>query len=189
MVEVALSVLLDRRKKWEKRFVKKFGVPLDSAGGISKMIRAFCVVAQCNLDVEGVGLVKWTPPPGSAAEVQELKKLVEDQRMAMEGLPGVCARQRQTTAPRQTTGIMGIMGNYGELWGIMGNYGELWGIMGNYGGLWGNYGEVWGSMVELWEIMVELWGILGNYGELWGIMGDDGGIMGNYGELLGSYGE
>ena len=60
---------------------------------------------------------------------------------------GVYARQRQTTATRQTTGIMGIMGNYGELWGIMGNYGELW----------GNYGELWG-------IWVELWGIMGNYG-------------------------
>ena len=76
-------------------------------------------------------------------------------------LPGVCARQRQTTAIRQT---IGIMGNYGELWGIMGNYGELWGIMRNCGGIMGNYGELWG-------IMGNLGGIMGNYGELWGNCG------------------
>ena len=36
---------------------------------------------------------------------------------------GLCAHQRQTTAPRQTTKIMGIMGNYWQSWGIMVNYG------------------------------------------------------------------
>ena len=66
---------------------------------------------------------------------------------------GVRARQRQTMAPRQTSRIVGIMDNYGELWAIMRimeNYGgimeELWrnygGIMGYYDKLWWNYGLV-----------------------------------------------
>ena len=36
--------------------------------------------------MEGVGFVKTAPPPTPAPELQELRKLVEDQRMAMEGL-------------------------------------------------------------------------------------------------------
>ena len=44
------------------------------------------MMAQCSLDVEGVVFVKTAPPPTPAPELQELKKLVEDQRMAMEGL-------------------------------------------------------------------------------------------------------
>ena len=82
---MALSSLLDRRKEWEDTIVKKFGVPVDSEGGLPKMIGAFCVMAQCSLDVEGVGFVKSAPPQSATPELQELKKLVEDQRMAMEG--------------------------------------------------------------------------------------------------------
>ena len=85
-VEMALSVLMDRRKEWEDTFVKKFGVPVDSEVGLPKMIGAFCVMAQCSLDVEVVGFVKSAPPQNATPELQELKKLVEDQRMAMEGL-------------------------------------------------------------------------------------------------------
>ena len=85
-VEMALSVLMDRRKEWGDTFVKKFGVPVDGEVGLTKRIGAFCVMAQCSLDVEGVGFVKSAPPPAPAPELQELKKLVEDQCMAMEGL-------------------------------------------------------------------------------------------------------
>ena len=85
-VEIALSVLVDRRKEWEDTFTKKFGVPVDGEVGLPKMIGAFYVMAQCSLDVEGVGFVKTTPPPTPAPERQELRKLVEDQCMAMEGL-------------------------------------------------------------------------------------------------------
>ena len=84
-IEVALSVLLERRKEWEDTFVKKFGVPVDNEVGLPKMIGAFGVMAQCSLDVEGVGFVKSAPPQSSTPELQELKKLVEDQHMAMEG--------------------------------------------------------------------------------------------------------
>ena len=85
-VEMARSVLMERRKEWEDTFVKKFGVPVDSEVGLLKRIGAFCVMAQCSLDVEGVGFVKSAPPPTPTLELQGLKKLVEDQRMAMEGL-------------------------------------------------------------------------------------------------------
>ena len=61
-VEMALSEWMDRRKKWEDIFIKKFGVPLDGEVGLPKMIGAFCVMAQCSLDVEGVGFVKSAPP-------------------------------------------------------------------------------------------------------------------------------
>ena len=77
-VEMALSVLMERRKEWEDTFTKKFGVPVDGEVGLPKMIGAFCVMAQCNLDVEGVGFVKTAPPPAPTPELQELKKLVED---------------------------------------------------------------------------------------------------------------
>ena len=58
MVEMALSVFLVRRKEWEDTFVKRFGVPVDIEMGVPKMIGVFCVMAQCSLDVEGVGFVK-----------------------------------------------------------------------------------------------------------------------------------
>ena len=87
-VEMAQSVLMDSRIEWEweDTFVKKFGVPVDSEVGLPKMIGAFCIMAQCSLDVEGVGFVKSAPPPTATPELQELKQVVEDQRMAMEGL-------------------------------------------------------------------------------------------------------
>ena len=44
-VEMALSVLMDRRKEWEDTFVKKFGVPVGGEVGLPKMIGAFCVMA------------------------------------------------------------------------------------------------------------------------------------------------
>ena len=86
-VEMALLVLMNRRKEWEDTFVKKFAVPLDSEMGSPKMIGAFFfgVMAQCSLDVEGVGFVKSAPQQTATPELQELRKLVEDQRMAMEG--------------------------------------------------------------------------------------------------------
>ena len=84
-VEMALSVLMDKRKEWEDTFVKKFGVPMDNEVGLLKMIGAFCVMAQCSLDVEGVGFVKSAPPQNATPKLQDLKKLVEDQCMAMEG--------------------------------------------------------------------------------------------------------
>ena len=61
-VEMALAVLLGRRKEWEDSFTQKFEVPLDSEVGLPKMIRAFCVMAQCELGVEGVEFVQPTPP-------------------------------------------------------------------------------------------------------------------------------
>ena len=85
-IEMSLAVLLERRKEWEDTFIKKFGVPLDSEVGFPKMIGDFRVMAQCELDVEGVGFVQPTPPRRSRQELQELKKQVGDQRMAMEGL-------------------------------------------------------------------------------------------------------
>ena len=71
---------MDRTKELEDTFVKKFGVPVDSEVGLQKLIRAFCVMAQCKLDVEGVGFVKSVPPPIATPELQELMKLVEDHR-------------------------------------------------------------------------------------------------------------
>ena len=91
---MALSVLMDRKKEWEDTFVKKFGVPVDAEVGLPKMIRAFSVMAQCSLDVESVGFVKSAPPPAPTPELQELKKLVDDQRMALEGLRTELARVR-----------------------------------------------------------------------------------------------
>ena len=44
-VEMALSVLMDRRKEWEDTFTKKFGVPVHGEVGLPKMIGAFCVMA------------------------------------------------------------------------------------------------------------------------------------------------
>ena len=54
-VEMALSVLMDRKKEWEDSLTKRFGVPLDGEVGLPKMIGAFCVMSQCSLDVEGSG--------------------------------------------------------------------------------------------------------------------------------------
>ena len=71
---MALLVLLGRRAEWEDSFTKKFGVPVDSQVGLTKMIGALCVVAQCDLDVEGLGFI-----PAAL-------KLVESQTRAMEGL-------------------------------------------------------------------------------------------------------
>ena len=68
-VEMALSVLMHRRKEWEDTPAKKFGVLVDGEVGLPKMIRAFCVMAQCSLDVEGVGFVKTAPPPALAPEL------------------------------------------------------------------------------------------------------------------------
>ena len=59
---MALSVLMDTRKEWEDTFAKKFGLPVDGEVGLPKMIGALCVMAQCSLDVEGVGFVKSDPP-------------------------------------------------------------------------------------------------------------------------------
>ena len=70
----------------EDIFTKRFGMPVNGEVGLPKMIGVFCVMAQCSLDVEGVGFVKMAPLRTPAPEVHELKKLVEDQRMAMEGL-------------------------------------------------------------------------------------------------------
>ena len=68
-------MLMNRRKEWEDTFTKKIGVPVDGEVGLPKMIGAFYVMAQCSLDVEGVGFVKTAPPPALAPELQELKKL------------------------------------------------------------------------------------------------------------------
>ena len=68
---MALSVLMDMRKEWVDTFVKKFGVPVDSGVGLRKMIGAFCVMAQCSLDVEAVCSVKWAPPPTPTPELHE----------------------------------------------------------------------------------------------------------------------
>ena len=40
-VEMALSVLMDRRKEWEDTFVKNFGVPVDNEMDLPKTIRHF----------------------------------------------------------------------------------------------------------------------------------------------------
>ena len=66
------------------------------------------MMAQCSLDVEGVGFVKLAPPPAPAPELQELKNLVEDQHMAMEGLrkelPEVSAKSQAATK-RKMAGV------------------------------------------------------------------------------------
>ena len=88
-----LSVLLQRRKEWEDTFMKKFAVRVDSEVGLPEMIGAFCVMA---------------PPPNSTPELQELKKLVEDQRMAMEGLRKELAEvsaKSKAAAKRRMVGV------------------------------------------------------------------------------------
>ena len=55
-------MLPGRRKEWEDAFVQKFEVPLDNEVGVPNMIGAFCVMAQCELDVEGVRFVQLVPP-------------------------------------------------------------------------------------------------------------------------------
>ena len=87
--------------------MKKFGVPVDSEVGLPTMIGAFYVMAQCSLHVEGVGFVKSAPPQTAIPELQELKKLVEDERMAMEGLRKELAEvsaKSQATAKRKMAG-------------------------------------------------------------------------------------
>ena len=69
---------MDGRKEWGDTFVKKFAVPVDSEVGLPTLVAAFCVMAQCRLDVEGVSFVKPAPPP-TPTELQALNKLVEDQ--------------------------------------------------------------------------------------------------------------
>ena len=88
-------------------FVTKFGLPVDSEVSLPKMIGAFCVLAQCSLDVEGVGFVR-SAPPQTATPEQELKKLVEDQCMAMEGLRKELAEvsaESQAAAKRKMAGV------------------------------------------------------------------------------------
>ena len=85
-VEMALSVLMDKRKEWVDPFFKKFGVPVDVEVGLPKMIGPFCVMAQCSFDVEGVCFVQSAIAPAPSLELQELNKLMEDQRIAIEGL-------------------------------------------------------------------------------------------------------
>ena len=64
-VPFPLSMLMDRRKEMEDMFVKNFGVPLESEVLLPTMIGAFGVMAQCSLNVEGVGFVKSWPPTQS----------------------------------------------------------------------------------------------------------------------------
>ena len=111
-VKMALALSLGRRQEWEEGFVKKFGVPVDSEVGLPKMIGAFCVLANCELDVEGLGFVQAAqppqPPPVAAQELQDLKKLVEDQRMATEGLRKELAEvsaKSQAAAKRKIAGV------------------------------------------------------------------------------------
>ena len=63
IVEMALSVLMERRNEWEDTFIKKFGVLVYGEVGLPKMIGPFCVMAPSTHDVEGVGFVKSVPPP------------------------------------------------------------------------------------------------------------------------------
>ena len=49
---------------------EKVGVPVDREVGLPKMIGALCVMAQCNLDVEGLGFVKSAPPPAPTPALQ-----------------------------------------------------------------------------------------------------------------------
>ena len=42
--------------------MKKFEVPLHSEVGLPKMIGAFCVMAQREQDMEGVGFMQPVPP-------------------------------------------------------------------------------------------------------------------------------
>ena len=68
-VEMALSMLMDRRKEWEDTFTQKFWVPVDGEVGLPKMLGAFYVMAECSLDVERVGFVKTALPPTPAPEL------------------------------------------------------------------------------------------------------------------------
>ena len=107
-VEMALSVLMDRRKEWRDRFTKKFGVPVGEEVGLPRMIGAFCVMAQCRRYVERVGFVKMAPPTAPAPEVQESKKLVEDRCMAMGGLRkelAAVSAKSQAAAKRKMAGV------------------------------------------------------------------------------------
>ena len=66
------------------------------------------MMAQCSLDVEGVGFVKLVPPPAPAPDLQELKEMVEDQRMAMEGLRrefGEVGAKSRAAAKRKMAGV------------------------------------------------------------------------------------
>ena len=113
LVEMALSVLMDMKKEWEDTFVNKFGVPVDSEVGVPKMIGAFCIMAQCSLDVERVGFLKSTPPQNATPELQVFKKLVEDQRMAMERLRKELAEvsaKSQAAAKRKMAGCPVVQG-------------------------------------------------------------------------------
>ena len=65
-VKMALAVVPGRRKEWEDAFMKKLEVLLDSEVGLPKMIGAFCVMVQCELDVERVGSVQ--PVPNSPSQ-------------------------------------------------------------------------------------------------------------------------
>ena len=74
----------------------------------AKNDRSILCAAQCSLDVEGVRFVNTAPPPAPAPELQELKKLVEDQRMAMEGLRKELAEvsaKSQAAAKKKMAGV------------------------------------------------------------------------------------
>ena len=102
-IEMALSVLMDRRKEWEDTFVKKFGVSVDGDVGLTKIIGAFGVMVQCSLYVVGVGFVKSAPSPAPAPELQELKKLaMEGPR---KGLAEVSAKSQAATKKRKMAGV------------------------------------------------------------------------------------
>ena len=107
-VEMPPSVLMDRRKEWEDTVVKKFRVPVDSEVGLRKMICALCVMAHCSLDLEEVDFVKLAHPSPPTLELQELKTLVEDHRMAMQGLHKELAEvneKSQAAAKRKMAGM------------------------------------------------------------------------------------
>ena len=107
-VEMALSVPMDSRKELEGTFTKKFGVPVNGEVGLPKILGAFCVMGHCSLDVEGLASVKTSPPPTPVPELQELNKMVKDQRMAMERprreLAEVSAKSL-TAAKRKMVGV------------------------------------------------------------------------------------
>ena len=65
-------------------------------------------MAHCSLDVEGVGFVTTAPPPTPAPELQELKKPVADQRMAMEGLRKELAEVSAKCQPAAKRKIAGV---------------------------------------------------------------------------------
>ena len=61
-VEMALSLLWERKKELEDTFMKKVAVPVHNMVGLPKMMGAFCIMAQCSLDMQGVEFVKFVPP-------------------------------------------------------------------------------------------------------------------------------